>query len=99
MLGNAMLDFGFFVTTIPSNAYLVDAYKAHAASAIAATIVMRCIVGAILPLAGPPLYDRLGYGWGNSLLGFVALLFVPVPMLFMRYGERLRTRARLEIVE
>ena len=99
MLGSATLGFGFFVTTIPLNAYLVDAYKVNSASAIAATIVMRCIVGALLPLAGPPLYDQLGYGWGNSLLGFVALLFVPVPMLFMRYGERLRTSARVEIVE
>jgi len=99
MIGTATLGFGFFVTTIPLSAYLVDAYKADAASAIAGTIVMRCIVGAVLPLAGPRLYSDLGYGWGNSLLGFVALLFVPVPMLFMRYGERIRKRARIEIVE
>lgn len=90
MLGTAALGFGFFVTTIPLNAYLVDAYKLHAASAIAATIVVRCIVGALLPLAGPSLYASLGYGWGNSLLGFIALLFVPVPMMLMHFGERLR---------
>lgn len=99
MLGTATLGFGFFVTTIPLNAYLVDAYRVHAASAIAATIVLRCIVGAVLPLAGPPLYNSLGYGWGNSLLGFVALVFLPVPMLFMRFGERIRTRARVEVID
>lgn len=98
MIGTATLGFGFFVTTIPLSAYLVDAYKVHAASAIAATIVMRCIVGAVLPLAGPPLYANLGLGWGNSLLGFVGLLFVPVPMLFMYYGERIRKGCRLMIV-
>ena len=94
MLGTAALGFGFFVTSIPLNAYLVDAYRLHAASAIAATIVLRCIVGALLPLAGPTLYASLGYGWGNSLLGFVALLFVPVPIMSMRFGERLRRNRR-----
>lgn len=54
-------------------------------------------MGAVLPLAGPPLYNDLGYGWGNSILGFVALVLVPVPMLFMRFGERIRNRARVEI--
>ena len=98
MIGTATLGFGFFVTTIPLSAYLVDAYKVHAASAIAATIVMRCIVGAVLPLAGPPLYANLGLAWGNSLLGFMGLLFVPVPMLFMYYGERIRKTSRLKIV-
>ena len=67
MLGTATLRFGFFVTTIPLNAYLVDAYKLHAASAIAVTTVMRCIVGAVIPLAGPPLHQALRYGWGNGV--------------------------------
>lgn len=96
MLGTATLGFGFFVTTIPLNAYLVDAYKLYAASAIAVTIVMRCIVGAVLPLAGPPLYQALGYGWGNGVLALVALVFVPVPMLFIRFGERIRKRGKID---
>ena len=99
MLGTATLGFGFFVTTIPLNAYLVDAYKLYAASAIAVTIVMRCIVGAVLPLAGPPLYQALGYGWGNGVLALVALVFVPVPVLFMRFGERIRKRGKIDIVD
>ena len=99
MLGTATLGFGFFVTTIPLNAYLVDGYKLYAASAIAVTIVMRCIVGALLPLAGPPLYQALGYGWGNGVLSLVALVFVPVPVLFMRFGERIRKREKIDIVD
>ncbi|KAI9657589.1 MAG: hypothetical protein M1821_002765 [Bathelium mastoideum] len=99
MIGTAALGFGFFVTTIPTSAYLVDAYKQHSASAIAATIVSRCIVGAVVPLAGPPLYAHLGLGWGNSLLGFIALLFVPVPLIFMFYGHRIRARATINVVD
>ncbi|QRD83329.1 MFS transporter [Aspergillus flavus] len=44
----------------------------------------------LLPLAGQPLYNRLGLGWGNSLLGFLAILFIPIPWLLYRYGRQLR---------
>ncbi|KAB8246402.1 major facilitator superfamily domain-containing protein [Aspergillus flavus] len=45
---------------------------------------------ALLPLAGQPLYDKLGFGWGNSLHGFLAIVFIPIPWLFYRYGGQLR---------
>ena len=74
------------------NMYLVDAYTRYAASAIAASKCLQSVAGAFLPLAGKPLYDSLGLGWGNSLLGFIAFAFIPVPWLFFRYGEVLRAR-------
>ena len=73
-----------------TNLYLVDAYTKYAASALAAARVLQSIAGATLPLAGPALYNRLGFGWGNSVLAFMALAFFPVPLFFYRYGERLR---------
>lgn len=74
------------------NMYIVQAYGVHSASAIAATKVLQMVGGAFLPLAGPPMFKNLGLGWGNSLLAFVALAFVPVPWFFYRYGERLRIK-------
>jgi hypothetical protein len=38
------------------------------------------------------MFDTLGLGWGNSLLGFVALAFVPVPIIFTKYGKTIRER-------
>ena len=70
--------------------YLVDAYTVYAASALAANTVVRSIVGAVLPLAGLRMYRNLGIGWGNSLLGFIALALLPVPVLILKYGEFLR---------
>ncbi|KAF4461105.1 multidrug resistant [Fusarium albosuccineum] len=61
-------------------------------SALAATSVVRSIVGGCLPIAGLPLYSALGYGWGNSLLGFIAIVVSIAPLLFWRYGETLRTK-------
>lgn len=37
------------------------------------------------------MYGALGLGWGNSLLAFIALAMCPLPFLFYRYGERIRT--------
>ena len=53
---------------------------------------MRSIAGAVLPLCGLDMYDALGLGWGNLLLGFIAIGFIPVLFLIMRYGERLREK-------
>lgn len=82
---------------MPIQTYLVDAFTLYAASAVAANTVARSLVGAILPLAGRPLYEKLGLGWGNSLLGFIALTMIPIPLLFIRYGEYLRTSPKFKV--
>lgn len=97
IIGTAFMSFGLMITMIPCTTYLVDAFSIHAASAIAAFIVLRNIMATVLPLAGPSLYSKLGYGWGNSVLGFIALGFVPVTLLLMKYGERIRTNERLKV--
>jgi hypothetical protein len=82
---------------MPTQTYLVDCYGKYAASALAANTVLRSIFGCILPLAGPTMYSKLGLGWGNSLLGFVALAFSPVPFIFFTYGERIRQRFAVKL--
>ena len=84
---------GAFLILMPAQLYLVDAFGPEAAaSALAANTVLRSLFGAFIPLVGNPLYDSLGLGWGNSLLAFVGLTFAPLPFLFYKYGETLRTR-------
>ena len=82
---------------MPANVYLIDVFTVYAASAMAANTVLRSIVAAILPLAGPKMYAKLGYGWGSSLLGFIALILFPIPLIFIKYGERLRTTSTLKL--
>ncbi|KAI9744631.1 MAG: hypothetical protein M1818_002160 [Claussenomyces sp. TS43310] len=77
-------------THMSVNMYLVETYGRYSASALAATKILQSIGGALLPLAGPPLYNRLGLGWGNSVLAFVALALVPIPWLFFKYGAVIR---------
>ncbi|KAL0941548.1 major facilitator superfamily protein [Colletotrichum truncatum] len=72
--------------------YLLDTYPRYAASVTAALAVLRSLAGALLPLGGLEMYNALGLGWGNSLLGFIALALVPIPLLFYLFGERIRSR-------
>lgn len=73
---------------------MVDAFTEYAASATAANAVMRAVVGAALPLAGPKMYSALGIDWGNSLLGFIALAFCPIPWIFYQFGDRIRKASK-----
>jgi hypothetical protein len=76
---------------MPMAVYLVDAFEKYAASATAASTVLRSLLGALLPLGGRDLFTNLGMGWGSSLLGFMALGMAPMPFLFWKYGHRIRS--------
>lgn len=88
---------GLLSIFMSTNNYLVDCFTKYAASAMAANTVLRSILGAVLPIAGHSLYNDLGYGWGTSVLGFIAVAFVPVPLLFIKYGQWLRTDPKFQV--
>ncbi|KAK1756338.1 MFS general substrate transporter [Echria macrotheca] len=89
-IGTAITGFGSILIFIGIQTYLIDAFEEYAASAVGANAVLRGLAGALLPLSGLKLYDTLGWGWGNSLLGFLSLALAPVPVLFGMYGHRIR---------
>ncbi|KAI5364045.1 Putative major facilitator superfamily, MFS transporter superfamily [Septoria linicola] len=90
LFGTLLFGVGIIAALICIQQYVIDAYTLYAASATAAITVLRSIVGGLLPLAGLSLYDKLGLGWGNSLIAFIALAMTPVPFAFYFYGERIR---------
>lgn len=96
IIGTLFVGLGLMATFMPIQTYLVDAYHLHAASALAASTVIRSFVGAFLPLAGPEMYKQLGLGWGNSLLAFIALALSPVSWILYRYGEKIRKAERVD---
>lgn len=69
---------------IYASAYLVHAYDIYAASALAGNAVLRSVMGATLPLAGPSLYATLGANWAGTLLGLLEVLCIPIPFVFYR---------------
>ena len=77
---------------MPLQTYLLNAFTQHAASAMVAATIIRSLFRAALPLAGQPLYDALGLGWGNGLLAFIIAAIAPIPRFCMKYGESMCMR-------
>lgn len=74
--------------------YIIDVYKVNANSAIAANAFFRSWVGAGFPLFATPMFNNLGVPWAMSLLGFLCIAMIPVPILYFIYGERIRKLSR-----
>ncbi|CZT48564.1 related to synaptic vesicle transporter SVOP and related transporters (major facilitator superfamily) [Rhynchosporium secalis] len=77
-----------------TTSYIIDAYSIYAASAIAATTVLRAIAAFAFPLFAPYMYKSLDYGWANSILALAAIVLGwPAVWLFWVFGEFLRQRS------
>lgn len=80
---------------IYGSSYLAGSYGHYAASALAGNAVARSVAGGVLPLAGPSMYAALTPQWAGTLLGLLEVLLVPIPLVFYRYGGRIRARSRV----
>jgi hypothetical protein len=78
--------------------YLVDVYDGvgWGASAIAASAVLRSSFAGGFPLFGDgiitpfrmlmvAMYESLGTQWAGSLLGFISIALLPIPILLFRF--------------
>jgi len=93
-IGVSIMSMGLIVCFNCVQAYTVDTYTTYSASATGAAAFIRTMCGFSFPLFAPKMYDTLGIGWGNSLLGFVALTFGMVaPCLLWKHGIWLRKRS------
>ncbi|GFF40307.1 uncharacterized transporter C530.02 [Aspergillus lentulus] len=75
--------------------YLARSYGIYAASALAGNMLLRSIVGACLPLAGPSMYGNLGLNWASTLLGIVEAACISIPVVFYFYGHKIRKASPL----
>lgn len=79
---------------LPVMAYVVDAFGLYSASAITALIVTRCLMGTFLPLGAQPAIQKLGYGWGMTILAAVSFAMIPIPLSVFRYGHKWRQTSK-----
>lgn len=63
---------------------MIDAYLYVAASALAANTVVRSSFGAAFPLFANQMYDAMNPRWASTLVGCVALLMIPIPLVLRR---------------
>lgn len=93
MFGGLPFGIGFVLIFVALFNYLVDSYQVYSASALGATSISRSTFGVALPFAAKPMFEQLGVPWACSLLGFVSAAMCLIPIVFIRYGERLKARS------
>ena len=93
VLSGIPIGMGVFLIFLQGMNYIIDVYLQYANSAMAANIMLRSISGAAFPLFTQAMYDRLGVNWATSLLAFLCVAMLPVPVLFYYYGSTLRKKS------
>lgn len=94
-LSTTLCGFSLASSTTPIMTYLVDIFGDRSASAIAALLPLRYVVGTFLPVASPYMDASLGYGWSYSLLAL--LLLIPIPPTFIIMIRPRETKAPVTI--
>lgn len=90
-IGAGVFGCGVILSTQAMQAYVMETYRSHVASAAAASQFLRNVFGFAFPIFAPSLYTRLGYGWGNTTLSIIfCLLMIPAPFFLWKFGARLR---------
>ncbi|KAJ5971517.1 uncharacterized protein N7479_001435 [Penicillium vulpinum] len=88
IIGTFFIGVGFSSSMTSVQTYLVGAFTAYSASALAANNLVRSLIGGVVPLSGPEMYGKLGLGWGNTLLALLALIFGLAPLWFYKTKEK-----------
>jgi len=93
-LSTIILGAGISLIFMSFLSYLVDTYLMYSASALSANTAIRSAVAAAFPLFTVQLFTNLGVNWACTLIGCIALLFLPSPFLFYKYGARIRAHSK-----
>ena len=79
--------------------YLIDTYQMTAASALAAGLASRALVGSAFPLFSLQMYRGITVQGATSLLAGISCLLTPIPFIFNRYGMKIRGRSRYTVAQ
>lgn len=94
VIAGVPIGMGILVIFMQGLNYIIDVYMMFANSAIAANTLFRSALGGAFPLFATQMYRNLGVAWASSLLGFISVAMVPIPVLFFIYGARIRAMSR-----
>lgn len=97
VIASYLVGYGLLLIFITGVIYIVDVYQSHANSAMSIHIVVRSLVASSFPLWSNIMYNHLGIPWGTSLLAFLCIAMLFAPMIFYRYGAKIRSWSKFSI--
>ncbi|KAG6355090.1 hypothetical protein INS49_004171 [Diaporthe citri] len=94
IIGTSLFSVGAFLLFNAVLNYLSDAYPEYAASVLAGNDFLRSCLGAGFPLFASAMYKKLGVDWASSTLGFISIVFIPIPFVLFKYGHWVRLKSK-----
>ncbi|EMD41905.1 hypothetical protein CERSUDRAFT_79517 [Gelatoporia subvermispora B] len=94
-IGFALIGAGIILVFQGMQTYVIDAFTAYAASALAAVSCFRSLAGFGFPLFAQAMFNALGYGKGSVILAAFAVgVGCPSIWVFWKYGKRIRAMSK-----
>jgi hypothetical protein len=78
---------------VSSYEYIIDSYGDHSALALSSITMLRYLIAGGMVMATRPMYGALGVHWTMTLLGCIAVILAPAPLVFWRLGPKVRKRS------
>ena len=94
LVATVPVGFAILAVFISTYQYLIDAFEAHAASALVGVTFVRYVVAGGMVEVSIPMYKNLGVHWTLTILGAISAVMAPVPFVFYKYGAKIRTHSR-----
>lgn len=97
IIGGGPFGLGMVLIFLSTMSYLTDSYLIYAASVLASNSVIRSLFGFAFPLFTPNMYQiggKNGIHWGPAIAGLLALICMPFPFIFYKYGAGIREKCR-----
>lgn len=88
-IGGGFIGFALMGIFLGVLTYAVESYLHLAASVLAANAFLRAAFAAAFPLFAKQMFHNMGVQWAGTLLGCIAIVMVPIPVLFRVYATRL----------
>ena len=99
LVGGALFGAGMFIEFLTLFNYLGMSFPRYVASVFGGNNLFRSILAGCFPLFAHALFGNLStekysVGWGCSVIGFIFLVMILIPVLFYIYGPKLRASSK-----
>lgn len=99
IFGAVIFALGAFIIFQTSFNYLSMSFWRYMASVFAGNDLIRSVIASCFPLFGRSLFMNLStqkypVAWGSSILGFICITMIAIPILFYINGPKLRARSK-----
>ncbi|WFD35116.1 hypothetical protein MCUN1_001965 [Malassezia cuniculi] len=97
LVASMLFGLGVYFNFLSLMAFMADAYRTRAASAISANTIVRSAFGVGFPLFASQMYHNVNPRWASTILAFIAVAMFPIPFVLFKHGAWLRSKAKFAV--